>query len=45
LGPRAQRAGGGSVNLTCNRLLITQDAVEAQDIAMELDRLNEERRD
>ena len=44
LGPRINAGGRVGKSDLGVRLLITEDAVEAQDIAMELDRLNEERR-
>uniref|UniRef100_UPI0039831F74 single-stranded-DNA-specific exonuclease RecJ n=1 Tax=Sphingorhabdus sp. TaxID=1902408 RepID=UPI0039831F74 len=44
LGPRINAGGRVGKSDLGVRLLTTQDAVEAQDIAMELDRLNEERR-
>ncbi len=44
LGPRINAGGRVGKSDLGVRLLITEDAAEAQDIAMELDRLNEERR-
>lgn len=44
LGPRINAGGRVGKSDLGVRLLITEDAVEAQEIAMELDRLNEERR-
>lgn len=44
LGPRINAGGRVGKSDLGVRLLITEDPIEAQDIAMELDRLNEERR-
>ena len=44
LGPRINAGGRVGKSDLGVRLLTTEDAVEAQDIALELDRLNEERR-
>ncbi|MFM2236325.1 MAG: hypothetical protein RL209_359, partial [Pseudomonadota bacterium] len=44
LGPRINAGGRVGKSDLGVRLLITEDTAEAQDIAMELDRLNEERR-
>ena len=44
LGPRINAGGRVGKSDLGVRLLITEDPLEAQDIAMELDRLNEERR-
>ena len=44
LGPRINAGGRVGKSDLGVRLLITEDRIEAQDIAMELDRLNEERR-